>query len=107
MLDASSGPRRSARPKRVRSAMGTETLERVPADGAPRNRSCKAWWVEPLAPYARADAKRAIWCLATSVAAYLALWPAMYYLLRVSYALTLLVALPASGFLVRTFIVFH
>jgi omega-6 fatty acid desaturase (delta-12 desaturase) len=31
----------------------------------------------------------------------------MYLLLDVSYALTLLVAIPAAGFLVRTFIVFH
>jgi acyl-lipid omega-6 desaturase (Delta-12 desaturase) len=67
----------------------------------------KAWWVEPLAPYSRADVKRALACLLTSVVPYLALWPVMYYLLRYSYALTLLVAVPASGFLVRTFIVFH
>jgi omega-6 fatty acid desaturase (delta-12 desaturase) len=63
--------------------------------------------VAPLQPYAGADLKRSIVCLLTSVVPYLALWPAMYYLLDVSYALTLLVAIPASGFLVRTFIVFH
>lgn len=67
----------------------------------------KAWWVEPLAPYANADVKRSVCCLLTSVVPYLALWPAMYYLLHVSFALALLVAIPASGFLVRTFIVFH
>jgi len=87
--------------------MGTATLERAPTEGTPTSRSSKAWWVEPLEPYARADVRRAVWCLATSVVPYVALWVAMYYLLRVSYALALVVALPASGFLVRTFIVFH
>jgi omega-6 fatty acid desaturase (delta-12 desaturase) len=67
----------------------------------------KAWWLAPLEPYARPDLRRSLNCLATSALAYLALWPAMYYLLGVSYWLTLLVAIPASGFLVRTFIVFH
>jgi omega-6 fatty acid desaturase (delta-12 desaturase) len=67
----------------------------------------KKWWVAALEPYTGADLKRSISCLFTSVVPYLALWPAMYYLLGVSYWLTLLVALPASGFLVRTFIVFH
>jgi omega-6 fatty acid desaturase (delta-12 desaturase) len=67
----------------------------------------KGWWIAPLEPYTGADMKRSVRCLAMSVLPYLALWPAMYYLLGVSYWLTLLVAVPASGFLVRTFIVFH
>jgi omega-6 fatty acid desaturase (delta-12 desaturase) len=67
----------------------------------------KAWWVASLAPYSKPDVKRSVRCLLTSVVPYLALWPALYYLLNVSYALAILVAIPASGFLVRTFIVFH
>lgn len=78
----------------------------VPRSDSPGRRR-KPWWVEALEPYARADAKRSLSCLLTSVVPYLLLWPAMYYALRVSYVLTLLIALPASGFLVRTFIVFH
>jgi acyl-lipid omega-6 desaturase (Delta-12 desaturase) len=70
-------------------------------------RARKAWWIEPLEPYARPELRRSIACLLTSVVPYLALLPAMYYLLDVSYWLVLLVAIPASGFLVRTFIVFH
>jgi omega-6 fatty acid desaturase (delta-12 desaturase) len=70
-------------------------------------RRSKAWWIAPLEPYAKPDLRRSLGCLATSALPYLALWPAMYYLLGVSYWLTLLVAIPASGFLVRTFIVFH
>jgi acyl-lipid omega-6 desaturase (Delta-12 desaturase) len=67
----------------------------------------KAWWLAPLEPYTGADLRRSIVFLFTSVVPYVALWVAMYYLLDVSYLLTLLVAFPAAGFLVRTFIVFH
>ena len=45
--------------------------------------------------------------LATSVVPYLALSVAMYYALSVSYLLVLLIAIPAAGFLMRTFILFH
>jgi omega-6 fatty acid desaturase (delta-12 desaturase) len=45
--------------------------------------------------------------LATSVVAYIALTAAMYALLQVSYALVLVLAMPAAGFMLRTFIVFH
>ncbi|HTX47242.1 MAG TPA: fatty acid desaturase [Solirubrobacteraceae bacterium] len=78
-----------------------------PADAPAKARKPKAWWLEPLEPYARPDVRRSLTCLATSLVPYLALWPAMYYSLRVSYWLTLLIAIPAAGFLVRTFIVFH
>jgi acyl-lipid omega-6 desaturase (Delta-12 desaturase) len=88
--------------------MGTGTLTAAPTElTQPAPTSRKAWWVEALDPYARPDLRRGVGCLLTSVVPYVALWPAMYYLLGVSYALTLLVAVLASGFLVRTFIVFH
>ncbi len=45
--------------------------------------------------------------LATSVVPYLALTVAMYLSLDVSYWITLALAIPAAGFLLRTFIVFH
>ncbi|MBO0694315.1 MAG: fatty acid desaturase [Acidimicrobiaceae bacterium] len=67
----------------------------------------RAWWVERLEPYSRADVRRSVLFLLTSVVPYVALWPVMYHLLQISYGLTLLVAIPAAGFLVRTFIVFH
>src|ERR1700737_2548364 len=67
----------------------------------------KAWWVEPLAPYTKADPRRSLWCLANSVIPYFALSVAMYFLLDVSYVLVLLVALPAAGSLLRTYIIFH
>jgi omega-6 fatty acid desaturase (delta-12 desaturase) len=64
-------------------------------------------WREALAPYAQADVRRSLICLGTSVVPYFALLVVMWLLVPVSYALVLLVAIPASGFLVRTFIVFH
>jgi omega-6 fatty acid desaturase (delta-12 desaturase) len=67
----------------------------------------RCFWREPLAPFAVASPRRAAIDLATSVLPYLALCVAMYFSLRVSYALTLALAVPASGFLVRTYIIFH
>jgi omega-6 fatty acid desaturase (delta-12 desaturase) len=64
-------------------------------------------WREQLAPYARANTRSALICLATSALPYLCLSVAMWLLLDVSVALTLALALPTAAFLVRTFIVFH
>lgn len=64
-------------------------------------------WRAQLEPYARPDLKRSLLDLATSVVPYLLLWPAMVWSLGVSYWLTLALAVPASGFLLRTFIMFH
>ncbi|HWJ49899.1 MAG TPA: fatty acid desaturase [Solirubrobacteraceae bacterium] len=66
-----------------------------------------AFWRDALAPYARPHLGRSLVDLATSVVPYLALSVAMYMSLGVSYLLTLALAIPASGFLVRTFILFH
>lgn len=51
--------------------------------------------------------RRAVVDLATSVLPYLALITAMYALLGVSHVLVLVLAVPAAGFMLRTFIVFH
>ncbi|HWF34090.1 MAG TPA: fatty acid desaturase [Solirubrobacteraceae bacterium] len=67
----------------------------------------EARWRDALAPYAEADIRRSLACLATSVVPYFALLAVMWFLLPVSYALVLLVSVPAAGFLVRTFIIFH
>jgi acyl-lipid omega-6 desaturase (Delta-12 desaturase) len=51
--------------------------------------------------------RSALFDLATSVAAYLALVAVMFVANGVSYLLVLALAVPAAGFLTRTFIVFH
>jgi omega-6 fatty acid desaturase (delta-12 desaturase) len=49
----------------------------------------------------------ALFDLATSVAAYLVLVAGMFLATSVSYLLVLVLAIPAAGFLIRSFIVFH
>ncbi len=74
---------------------GAATIERWPD------------WRETLAPYARPRLGHSLLGLADSVLPYLALSVLMYLALDVSYLLTLLIAIPAAGFLLRTFILFH
>jgi acyl-lipid omega-6 desaturase (Delta-12 desaturase) len=64
-------------------------------------------WREALAPYARSRLGRSLLDLATSVVPYLAVSVLMYLALGVSYLLALALAVPAAGFLLRTYIVFH
>ena len=60
-----------------------------------------------LAPYQKADVRHPIWQLANTILPYIGLWVLMVYSLRVSYFLTLALAVVAAGFLVRIFIFFH
>ena len=66
-----------------------------------------SFWRERLAPYAEPRIRRGVLDIATSVVPYFALTAAAYALLHVSYLFALALAVPAAGFLVRTFIVFH
>jgi omega-6 fatty acid desaturase (delta-12 desaturase) len=58
-------------------------------------------------PYATPRVALSLLDLATSVLPYLALWVLMYLALGVSPLLALALAVPAAGFLLRTYIVFH
>jgi acyl-lipid omega-6 desaturase (Delta-12 desaturase) len=64
-------------------------------------------WRQVLSTYTKPRLSRSALDLATSVVPYLALMVAIYLSLRVSVVLALLLAIPAAGFLIRTFIVFH
>ena len=64
-------------------------------------------WREVIAPYNRPHLARSILGLATSIVPYLVLSVLMYLAFDVSYLLVLAIALPASGFLLRTYILFH
>ena len=75
-----------------------------PASGSGRERP---HWREALAPYTRPHLGRSLLDLATSAVPYLALSFVMYVALDVSYLLTLAIAVPAAGFLLRTYIIFH
>ena len=60
-----------------------------------------------LDAYAEPQLERSLLDIATSVVPYLLLLVAMYFALRVSVLLSLVLAVPAAGFLIRAFIVFH
>ena len=64
-------------------------------------------WRQTLAPYAEPRLRRSTLDIATSVGPYLVLFAAMLILVRASFWPALLLALPAAGFLIRVFIVFH
>jgi acyl-lipid omega-6 desaturase (Delta-12 desaturase) len=74
------------------------------ADGIP---DVDASWRTVLAPHMAPRLRPALIDVATSVVSYLGLMVAMFVAFRISYLLVLVLAIPAAGFMVRTFIVFH
>jgi omega-6 fatty acid desaturase (delta-12 desaturase) len=64
-------------------------------------------WRAAVAPFQQADTRRSLWQLINSAVPYAGLWVLMYLSLSVSYWLTLALAVMASGFMVRLFIIFH
>jgi acyl-lipid omega-6 desaturase (Delta-12 desaturase) len=79
-----------------------ETAIAAPPSSAPTRA-----WQKVVAQYAKPDLRRSVWGLVNSFGPYLALWVAMYYSMRVSYLLTLVLAAVAAGFMVRIFIILH
>jgi omega-6 fatty acid desaturase (delta-12 desaturase) len=77
------------------------------AGDTPPGRLPASFWREHLAPYAKPSVRRGLRDIATSALPYLVLVAAMYVLLQFSDLLVLALAVPAAGFLLRTFIVFH
>jgi len=64
-------------------------------------------WKDTIARHENPSRLGSIWQLTNSLVPYLALWGLMVWSLGVSYWLTLALAVPAAGFLVRVFIIFH
>lgn len=64
-------------------------------------------WRTMIAKYQRSDLPRSIWQMINSFGPYFFFLGAMYWSLQYSYWITLLFAIPAAGFQVRTFIIFH
>lgn len=64
-------------------------------------------WQEFVKKYQSPDIRCSIWQIANSVIPYFVLWYLMYRSLSVSYWLTLLLALPAAGSMMRIFIILH
>ncbi len=66
-----------------------------------------AYWRDSVARHEQPSLRHSLEDIATSVVPYLALTVAMYLCLNVSVWITLALSIPAAGFLLRTFIVFH
>ena len=64
-------------------------------------------WKELVRPYQSPDLKKSLWQAANSFGLFFILWIVMYFSLSYSYWLTLLLALPTGGMLVRLFIIQH
>ncbi|MFO7574692.1 MAG: fatty acid desaturase, partial [Bacteroidales bacterium] len=64
-------------------------------------------WVQVIKRYNFPDPWMSWWQVVNSVGPYILMWVLMYYSLEISYWLTLLLSVPAAGFLVRIFIIFH
>jgi omega-6 fatty acid desaturase (delta-12 desaturase) len=67
----------------------------------------RPFWREMLEPYTRPTLGRSMLDIATSVVPYVGLTALMYLVVNTSYWLMLAIAIPASGFMLRTFILFH
>jgi omega-6 fatty acid desaturase (delta-12 desaturase) len=64
-------------------------------------------WQQVIAKYQQPQVSRSVWQVINTLVPYFALWFLMVLSLKVSYWLTLLLAIPAAGFMMRTFILFH
>ncbi|MBW4083364.1 fatty acid desaturase [Paenibacillus sp. S150] len=60
-----------------------------------------------MAPFEKNNRNASIRQLINTLVPLVLLWTAAYFSLPVSYGLTLLFAIPAAGFVIRTFIIFH
>ncbi len=69
--------------------------------------SIKSSWQKSLAKYQNPDWRRSVWQVTNSLLPYLVLLYLMYRSLAVSYWITLALAFPTAGFMVRVFIIFH
>lgn len=64
-------------------------------------------WRKNISPYEKSYIKYSVWQIINTLVPFFALWCAAYWSLSVSYWLTLVFIIPAAGFLIRTFIIFH
>ncbi|MFN2117780.1 MAG: fatty acid desaturase [Candidatus Promineifilaceae bacterium] len=64
-------------------------------------------WKKIVKPYQTADMRRSVWQAVHTFGLFFAGWILAYLSLSVSYWLTLLIAVPTAGFLVRLFIIQH
>jgi len=64
-------------------------------------------WQQAVAKYAFPETWRSVWQVINSLIPFIFLWYLAYRSLEVGYWLTLLLIIPAAGFMTRLFIIFH
>ena len=64
-------------------------------------------WEKIIMKYNRPDLRKSIWQLMNTFIPYVGMWFLMYFSLQYPYWVTLLLAIPAAGFTIRLFILFH
>jgi fatty acid desaturase len=64
-------------------------------------------WRAVVAKYQQPDVRKSTWQIVNSFGGLFLMWIVMYLSLQVGYWLTLLLAIPTAGFLVRIFIIQH
>jgi omega-6 fatty acid desaturase (delta-12 desaturase) len=64
-------------------------------------------WQGVVSKYAYPETWRSVWQVFNSVIPFLVMWYIMYRSLEVGYWLTLILAVPTAGFMMRCFIIFH
>lgn len=74
---------------------------------ARRSKSKKPYWRKVVANYETPSLARSLGQIANTIIPYFALLVAMYYTINISYWITLALAIPAAGLLIRVFIIFH
>ena len=77
------------------------------AENPTRTYSASKPWTRILAPYKESDLRRSVLQLLTSAVPFALIWYAMLRSLDHAYWITLLLAVPAGGFLLRLFILQH
>ena len=90
----------------MRPTPSTPVQQPPPPDSADA-REATRYWNRTLAPFARADDRRAVRQLLGTVALFVPLWVLMYRSLEWSYWWTLLLALPQAFLFIRLFIFQH
>jgi acyl-lipid omega-6 desaturase (Delta-12 desaturase) len=65
------------------------------------------FWQKVVRKYSQPDLRKSIWQIVNSLIPYLFIWFLIYKSLEYPYWVTFLLILPACGFLVRIFIIFH
>jgi acyl-lipid omega-6 desaturase (Delta-12 desaturase) len=84
---------------------------KIAKSSAERKSRGRIWpdWYPILATFRKSDTRKAAWQLINTIVPYCGLWYLMIRSIQLgySYALTLILALPAAAFMVRLFILFH